>query len=297
MDRLNLGVARSGLIPRSLGAAMVEPTKGAGVPVPDDRPNPSAAPVCKVRLRFAKRGRLRFASHRDVARVFERALRRSGVPMAYSQGFSPHPKISWLGAAPTGTASEAEYVELALVREVDLESLRDALNAGLPADLRVMEVLRAQGGALAERLTASEWRIGLPGVSPQALRAAVEALRGRSEVLVQRRTKSGLREVDVRSALRSMAVFAQLEGDPIDVGELTLPPIAAARGDHRGRYGILVVVIRHSTPTVRPDDVLSALRIVAELDVPAPAKAVRWAQGRLDEAGRIVDPLDPDRVR
>ncbi|MGH8918997.1 MAG: DUF2344 domain-containing protein, partial [Actinomycetes bacterium] len=48
----------------------------------DQRPNPSAAPTCKVRLRYAKRGKLRFTSHRDVARVFERALRRAGLPMA-----------------------------------------------------------------------------------------------------------------------------------------------------------------------------------------------------------------------
>ena len=70
-------------------------------------PNPSAAPVCKVRLCYAKRGKLRFTSHRDVARAFERALRRAGLPMAYSQGYHPHPKVSWLGAAPTGAASRS----------------------------------------------------------------------------------------------------------------------------------------------------------------------------------------------
>jgi radical SAM-linked protein len=67
-----------------------------------------------LRLRYAKRGRLRFASHRDFQRAFERALRRAGVPMAYSAGFSPHPKISYANAAPTGTASEAEYLEIGL---------------------------------------------------------------------------------------------------------------------------------------------------------------------------------------
>ena len=59
-------------------------------------------------------GRLRFTSHRDFQRAFERALRRAALPMAYSAGFSPHPKISYVGAAPTGTASEAEYLELAV---------------------------------------------------------------------------------------------------------------------------------------------------------------------------------------
>ena len=86
--------------------------------VPTGPPPPLA--VQKLRLRYTKRGRLRFTSHRDIARAFERALRRAQVPMAYSAGFSPHPKISWVGAAPTGVASEAEYVEISVVERVDL---------------------------------------------------------------------------------------------------------------------------------------------------------------------------------
>ena len=72
------------------------------------------APVAKVRIQYAKRGRLRFSSHRDFQRAFERALRRANVPMAYSAGFRPHPKISYANAAPTGVASEAEYIEIGL---------------------------------------------------------------------------------------------------------------------------------------------------------------------------------------
>ena len=92
-------------------------------------PNPSAAPVQKLRLRYAKRGPLRFTSHRDVARAFERALRRAGVPMAFSLGFSPHPKISWIGASPTGVASEAEYVEIGVTRVLDPAELAALLDA------------------------------------------------------------------------------------------------------------------------------------------------------------------------
>src|SRR4051794_41885624 len=79
---------------------------------PDGPPPPAV--VQRLRLRYAKRGRLRFTSHRDFARAFERALRRAAVPMGYSAGFSPHPKISYVGAAPTGVASEAEYLEIGL---------------------------------------------------------------------------------------------------------------------------------------------------------------------------------------
>src|SRR4051794_24609005 len=96
---------------------------------------PPAPVVQRIRVRYAKRGRLRFTSHRDFARAFERALRRAQVPMAYSAGFTPHPKISYVGASPTGAASEAEYLEIGLTREVDLVELRMALDTALPDGL------------------------------------------------------------------------------------------------------------------------------------------------------------------
>ena len=73
----------------------------------------------RIRLRYTKRGRLRFTSHRDFQRAFERALRRAEVPMAYSAGFTPHPKVSYANAAPTGTGSEAEFLEIALTERRD----------------------------------------------------------------------------------------------------------------------------------------------------------------------------------
>ena len=72
---------------------------------PDGPPPPPT--VQRLRIRYAKRGRLRFASRRDLARALERALRRARVPMAFSAGFSAHPKISYLGAASTGAARAA----------------------------------------------------------------------------------------------------------------------------------------------------------------------------------------------
>jgi radical SAM-linked protein len=229
--------------------------------------------VQKIRLRYAKRGRLRFASHRDVARAFERALRAAGVPMAYSQGFSPHPRVSWIGAAPTGTASEAEYVEIQLVRELDPKLVGRELNAALPEGLDVLEAVPGQGGSLAERIDASRWRIELPGVDPGALRAAVTELMTRDQVLVERLGKDGRRTVDARAALISL------------VAEESTPSC-----------GILTAVVRQVTPAVRPDDVLSALFVVADLALAVPARASRTAQGRLDDDGELVDPLSPDRA-
>src|SRR5690242_17927100 len=149
-----------------------------------DGPPPEPA-VQRLRLRYAKRGRLRFASHRDFQRALERALRRADVPMAYSAGFHPHPKISFANAAPTGTASEAEYVEISLAERCRPEAVRAALDSSLPPGLDVLRVVEADAGALADRLEASEWLVALPGASRPDLEAAVAGFLAQARVDVE----------------------------------------------------------------------------------------------------------------
>jgi radical SAM-linked protein len=251
---------------------------------PGEAANPAPPTVARVRLRFAKRGRLRFLSHRDVARTVERAVKRAGIPVSHSHGFSPHPRLSWIGAAPTGAASEAEYVEIGLTRPVDPAALAEALDAALPDGLDVLAAAAAEGEPLADRIEASEWRIELPGVAADALGRAVAALETADDVVIERLTPSGRRRVDVRGAL----VRVSAGGEPADAASTVTPgaPVCA----------ILSAVVRQTTPAVRPDDVLAALDVVAGLKPPVPAKATRMAQGRLDDRGRLTDPLGVDRV-
>lgn len=241
---------------------------------------PPAPAVQKLRLHYAKRGRLRFSSHRDFQRAFERALRRAGVPIAYSAGFSPHPKVSYAGAAPTGVASEAEYLEVSVTRRLEPEELRSALDAALPPGLDVLEVVEAGPGALADRLEASVWRIALPGVELARAAEAVAAFLAAERVEVERLTKNGVRRFDARPAVVRLEVGS-----------------AGAPGDDLQPCAILDAVVRHQVPAVRPDDVLTGLREVADLAPPAPPRVVRLAQGPLESSGGAVDdPLAPDRA-
>ncbi|WP_432056741.1 TIGR03936 family radical SAM-associated protein [Streptomyces sp. bgisy022] len=236
----------------------------------------------RIRLRYTKRGRLRFTSHRDFQRAFERALRRAEVPMAYSAGFTPHPKVSYANAAPTGTGSEAEFLEIALTESRDPERLRALLDASMPTGLDIVDAVEARTPGLADRLTASVWELRLDGVDPEDARRAVDAFRAAGTVEVQRRTKSGMRTFDARSAVVAL-----------ECGETHTS--SADRPSDRP-CAILRLVVRHVTPAVRPDDVLSGLRAVADLAPPVPAAVTRLAQGLLDEeTGTVTDPLAPDR--
>ena len=253
---------------------------------PDGPPPPPT--VQRLRVHYTKRGRLRFSSHRDFQRAFERALRRAAVPMAYSAGFSPHPKVSYAGAAPTGVASEAEYLEIGLAERCDPERLRAALDASLPDDLDVIELVEVappppnvKAESLADRLEASVWEVRLPGVEPAAAQAAVAAFLAVERAEVSRMTKNG------RPDLRRPAGRGGAGGQARD-------PRAAEPGE--GPCAILRLVVRHVTPAVRPDDVLAGLATIGDLAPPSTPAVTRLAQGPLDEsAGTVSDPLAPDR--
>ena len=238
-------------------------------------PAPALA-VQKLRVRYTKRGRLRFSSSRDFQRALERALRRSDVPMAFSAGFHPHPKISYANAASTGTASEAEYFEISVTERVDPESVRVALDEALPDGLDILEVVEAQPGALADRLEASAWVLEFGGLPSSTLADAVGVLLAREHAEVTRMTKSGPRTFDVREAVVGAVVEPDAPSGP--------------------DCAILRMVVRHTTPAVRPDDILTALREIADLQPPRPPLVTRLAQGPLDTATvRVADPLAADK--
>jgi len=257
---------------------------------PEGPPPPPV--VQRLRIRYAKRGRLRFTSHRDFARAFERALRRAGVPMAYSAGFSPHPKVSYAGASPTGVASEAEYLEIGLAKPVEPDVVRVQLDAALPGGLDIVEVVVAEPPSLGERINASIWRVELPGAVAVDVAAAVERFLALDEALVERLTKDGRRTVDARAVVVDARVSS---GGAQGVSQ-------PAETDTGGDCARMDLVVRHVTPTVRPEDVLAALRQAAALSTPVSPVVTRLAQGLLDTSPpadqspadplvRLLDPL------
>jgi len=197
--------------------------------------------------------------------------------MAFSAGFHPHPKISYAGAAPTGAASEAEYFEISVTERVDPERVRVALDESLPDGLNILEVVEARTGSLAERLQASEWEIAFPGTDPERVRAAVEQLLAVEAAPVTRVFKNGPKTFDAR--------------EPIVAAE-----VRVGEGPDSARYAILRVVVQHTTPVVRPDDILTALRSVADLESAVSPVVTRRAQGLLQTApARVADPLAADK--
>jgi radical SAM-linked protein len=163
---------------------------------------------CPVRVlfRFEKFGVLRYISHLDLQRAMGRALNRAGLPVEYSKGFHPLPIISFAQALAVGCASRAEYMD-AEMTEGDLEEYRDAFNRVLPQGLyvnRVIKVAEEKMPSLMAAVAAAEW-MAFTEEDPEELKEKTETLLKQTEIVIDKRTKSGVRPTDIRGGILEMS--------------------------------------------------------------------------------------------
>ena len=161
-----------------------------------------AGPGRSVRLRFSKTGKLRWISHRDVARLWERTMRRAGVQLAYSAGFSPHPKLSFGLALPTGAESTAEYLDAELAPG-SAGPISHALGEVLPDGVAVLGEIDLVGGepSLQQAVVACGWEITVPD-NPEE---AVGSLLAAESVVVSRERKGQAVKDDIRPAVLGLS--------------------------------------------------------------------------------------------
>jgi radical SAM-linked protein len=195
----------------------------------------------RVRVRFTKTGKVRWTSHRDVARAWERAIRRVRLPIAYSQGFSPHPKVHFGLALSTGHESLAEFIDIDLDAastdlpdQAGLDDLAPRLTAALPVGIEVTAVaeIPASTDSLQQAVTSCEWQVEVRDVEPSDVAAAIARCLEASELVVTRQRKGKDVTDDVRPYLLDLAVvgptdagteiFAHLATQPrgLRIGEL-----------------------------------------------------------------------------
>jgi len=193
-----------------------------------------------VRFRFTKHGKIRFTSHRDVARLWERALRRADVEVVYSEGFSPRPRLAFGLALSTGHESDGEYVDVRLVDVPEsLPLLCARLTDVLPDGLTVpaAEVIAPGTPSLQEAVGACTWAVEVDGPDLPTAEAAVAAALARTELPVERERKGKTQVVDLRPALEELTV----EGEGPD------------------RAVVLTAVVATRPTSFRPDEVIAVV--------------------------------------
>ena len=179
----------------------------------------------RLRFRFSKLGKVRWTSHRDLARMWERAFRRVQLPLAYTQGFSPRPKVSFGLALPTGAESVAEYLDVELAEGVgaDVVSLPGRLSAALPVGVDVMAAALVEPGAasLQHEVTSCSWVVETAGATPDRLAELVAAAMAAPALVISRERKGQRSEQDVRPGI----LACQVDGNSL-VAELAAQPRA-----------------------------------------------------------------------
>jgi radical SAM-linked protein len=224
-----------------------------------------------VRLRFSKHGKVRFLGHRDLARGFERAFRVAELPLAFSLGFSPRPKVSLGLALGVGHESDAEYLDLELVQPVDLDALPHALAAALPQGVVVDRAvhLAARAPALQESITSVEYDLVPAGLSSTQLADAVEQALASSTLTVET-TRKGRRVVeDLRPGIQQLAAHAD--------GSVHAEVVTKPRG-------------------IRPSDLLGALYSLSGADRGLGEDRVTRTHQWIERDGARQEPLAADRA-
>jgi radical SAM-linked protein len=228
-----------------------------------------------VRLRFTKHGKVRFVSHRDIARAFERAFRVEALPLAFTQGFAPRPKVSFGLALSVGQESDAEYLDVELAQPLDPDRLTTTLSDALPEGITVTGAvaLVERAPALQESITAVEWEMDLTtsaGEQPAAdhVERLVAAALAAPALPVTRVRKGRESLDDIRPALRRAAVLGTT-GTALRLGiEVATTPMSA-----------------------RPGEVLAALG--GDLVATRVVRTQQW----IERGGERLDPLDADARR
>ena len=218
----------------------------------------------KQRVRFAKRGKVRFLSHRDLARVWERALRRAGIRVAYSEGFSPRPRLSFGLALSTGYESLGEYLDIDLADDLDPDELVALVNPSLPTGMEAQAAIRIPPGteSLQQAVTSSSWQIEIAGVDGDLVEQAVaRALAAETLPIVVER-KGSETDLDARPAILALSVRFAPALAPLDpasakclpaTGRSQSPPALVATSP------TLVAELATHPRSLRPAELLRAL--------------------------------------
>jgi radical SAM-linked protein len=197
-------------------------------------------PRKRFRLRFAKAEVLKYISHLDLARTWERVFRRAGLPVAYSKGFNPRPRFQIAAALPVGVTGWAEYLDVWLTVPLTHEVLLSRLQPALPPGLKVLdaEEVELRAPALQSQVRAADYRAVVQSREPlEAIRTRVEDLLDASTVLRKRHHKGRQRTYDLRPLIKRVTV------EPGQAGELILSMRLQASPEGAGRPDAVLEVL------------------------------------------------------
>ena len=205
----------------------------------------------KLRMRFSKTGRAIYISHLDLMATMQRAFSRAGSRLQYSEGFNPRPQISIALPLSVGTASLCELMDFRLLEEVDITLLAARLNATMPEGITVQEIYEPTRKNAELKWLAVEGLFEYDDRKVDIMQEQLTDFFARPSIVIEKKTKRGFGEVDIRPAIREIAFTAGEDGVHVSA------------------------VLSAQSPTLNPDLLPAALRALAPGIAPDFAKFTR----------------------
>lgn len=191
-------------------------------------------PQQRLRIRFAKGEALKYISHLDLARTWERVFRRAGLPMAYSQGFNPRPRFQIAAALPVGVTGRVELMDLWLLELLSPEEMLERLRLALARGLDVVDAMEVdlRAPSLQSQLRAASYRVEISSPETvEAIRTRVQALMELPAIPRQRHHKGKWQTYDLRPLIQNVAVEPGQEGEQVLLMRVQASPQGAGRPD------------------------------------------------------------------
>ena len=150
-------------------------------------------------LIYEKTDNAKYISHLDFVRTYNRTMRRAGLPVAFSEGFNPHPQLSFALPLSVGYTSECELLELKLTEELHEAEIRDRLNAVIPDGIKILEAHK--GRSRMKKLCFARYI-----VTPETMPESVDEFLNMKEIIIDKKTKSGIKDTDIRPDVREIVL-------------------------------------------------------------------------------------------
>ena len=229
-----------------------EPTVPVSTPDPD-LSTPTWKPLetpKTIRICFRKVGDLQYISHLDLQRTIARVLIRAKIPMWYTKGFNPHPKVIFGLPLSVGTESECEFIDLRVDRDISGQEVKDRLNRELTNEMRILEAYEAESRFQDIGWASYEIKLHTPTAS-NALAEQLQALYTGGPLLMTKKTKSGDKEIDIAPMIRSIrTVF-----DPHQPGVIHISAMLSAGSAEHLNPEMLIKLARANAGILDENDV------------------------------------------
>lgn len=199
--------------------------------------------MSKYILKFEKDDCVKFVSHLDLIRVFDRGMRRAQLPMGYSQGFNPHPLMTFAHPLGVGVASCAELVEITTAEHIEKEVFKEKLNAVLPEGIKILDIKEIEGKNNFAKLTLADYAIRIEGILPEG--SLEDEYRKNSTLVMDKKTKSGVKQTDIKPFIIS---FKEVEKGMLNVRLKT--------GAENLKPELLVTALEKYVPSFSPERTL-----------------------------------------